>query len=151
MYCHCCTNDRAPRWTFTDPCKPEMQFTFIHFDIFLHESFDMMQKSFVFRQLNRYICNRRINPPSHARRQKSMKGGSTRKASRPPRNAMCSYGRGSGAAQGPQKLWGIWCKILHSSNLETPNFSLKKFHFFIAYFNISHKMFIKDIFFLQFF
>ena len=22
MHCHCGTNDRAPRWTFTDPCKP---------------------------------------------------------------------------------------------------------------------------------
>ena len=54
---------------------------------------------------------------------------------------------GLGAAQGPQKLWGIWCKILHSSNLETPYFSLKKFHLFIAHFIISHKMFIEDIFF----
>ena len=50
---------------------------------------------------------------------------------------------GLGAAQGPQKLWDIWCKILHSSNLETPNFSFKKLHFFIAYFIISHKMFKK--------
>ena len=23
MHCHCSTNNRAPRWTFTDPCKPE--------------------------------------------------------------------------------------------------------------------------------
>ena len=23
MQCHCGTNNRAPRWTFTDPCKPE--------------------------------------------------------------------------------------------------------------------------------
>ena len=23
MHCHCGTNKRAPRWTFTDPCKPE--------------------------------------------------------------------------------------------------------------------------------
>ena len=23
MHCHCDTNNRAPRWTFTDPCKPE--------------------------------------------------------------------------------------------------------------------------------
>ena len=23
MHCHCGTNNRAPRWTFTDPCKPE--------------------------------------------------------------------------------------------------------------------------------
>ena len=37
---------------------------------------------------------------------------------------------GLGAAQGPQKLWGIWCKILHSSNLETPYFSLKNVGFF---------------------
>ena len=22
MHCHCGTNNRAPRWTFTDPCKP---------------------------------------------------------------------------------------------------------------------------------
>ena len=25
MYCHCGTNNRAPRWTFTDPCKPEVR------------------------------------------------------------------------------------------------------------------------------
>ena len=25
MYCHCVTNNRAPRWTFTDPCKPEVR------------------------------------------------------------------------------------------------------------------------------
>ena len=25
MYCHCGTNNRAPRWTFTDPCKPDMR------------------------------------------------------------------------------------------------------------------------------
>ena len=24
MHCHCGTNNRAPRWTFTDPCKPEV-------------------------------------------------------------------------------------------------------------------------------
>ena len=24
MYRHCGTNNRAPRWTFTDPCKPEV-------------------------------------------------------------------------------------------------------------------------------
>ena len=23
MHCHWCTNNRAPRWTFTDPCEPE--------------------------------------------------------------------------------------------------------------------------------
>ena len=23
MHCHCGNNNRAPRWTFTDPCKPE--------------------------------------------------------------------------------------------------------------------------------
>ena len=23
MHCHCGTNNRAPRWTFTDPCKPK--------------------------------------------------------------------------------------------------------------------------------
>ena len=23
MHCHCGTNNRAPRWTFTDPCKSE--------------------------------------------------------------------------------------------------------------------------------
>ena len=22
MHCHCGTNNRAPRWTFMDPCKP---------------------------------------------------------------------------------------------------------------------------------
>ena len=25
MQCHCGTNNRAPRWTFTDPCKPEVR------------------------------------------------------------------------------------------------------------------------------
>ena len=25
MHCHCCTNNRAPRWTFTDPCEPEVR------------------------------------------------------------------------------------------------------------------------------
>ena len=25
MHCHCCTNNRAPRWTFTDPCKLEVR------------------------------------------------------------------------------------------------------------------------------
>ena len=24
MHCNCGTNNRAPRWTFTDPCKPEV-------------------------------------------------------------------------------------------------------------------------------
>ena len=25
MHCHCGTNSRAPRWTLTDPCKPEVR------------------------------------------------------------------------------------------------------------------------------
>ena len=25
MHCHCGTNNRAPRWTFTDPYKPEVR------------------------------------------------------------------------------------------------------------------------------
>ena len=25
MHCHCGTNNKAPRWTFTDPCKPEVR------------------------------------------------------------------------------------------------------------------------------
>ena len=25
MLCHCGTNNRAPRWTFADPCKPEVR------------------------------------------------------------------------------------------------------------------------------
>ena len=25
MHCHCGTNNRAPWWTFTDPCKPEVR------------------------------------------------------------------------------------------------------------------------------
>ena len=25
MHCHCGTNNRAPRWTFTDPCKLEVR------------------------------------------------------------------------------------------------------------------------------
>ena len=24
MLCHCSTNNRAPRWTYTDPCKPDV-------------------------------------------------------------------------------------------------------------------------------
>ena len=31
-------------------------------------------------------------------------------------------------AQGPQKLWGKWWKILHSGLLLAPNFSLKTLH-----------------------
>ena len=25
MHCYCGTNNRAPRWTFKDPCKPEVR------------------------------------------------------------------------------------------------------------------------------
>ena len=25
MHRHCGSNNRAPRWTFTDPCKPELR------------------------------------------------------------------------------------------------------------------------------
>ena len=25
MHCPCDTNNKAPRWTFTDPCKPEVR------------------------------------------------------------------------------------------------------------------------------
>ena len=25
MFCHCGTNNRAPQWTFTDPCKSELR------------------------------------------------------------------------------------------------------------------------------
>ena len=25
MHCHCGTNNRVPRWTFTDLCKPEVR------------------------------------------------------------------------------------------------------------------------------
>ena len=25
MHCHCGPNNRAPLWTFTDPCKPEVR------------------------------------------------------------------------------------------------------------------------------
>ena len=25
MHCHCGTNNRAPQWTFSDPCKPEVR------------------------------------------------------------------------------------------------------------------------------
>ena len=25
MHCHCGTNNRAPRWTFADHCKPELK------------------------------------------------------------------------------------------------------------------------------
>ena len=25
MHCHCGTNNRVPRWTFMDPCKPEVR------------------------------------------------------------------------------------------------------------------------------
>ena len=32
---------------------------------------------------------------------------------------MCQLGRGSGGRLGPQKLWGKWCKILHSRHFQT--------------------------------
>ena len=36
MHCHCGTNNRAPRWTFTDPCKPEVRSQILtRFDVFL--------------------------------------------------------------------------------------------------------------------
>ena len=25
MHCHCDTNNKAPRWTFTDPCRQEVR------------------------------------------------------------------------------------------------------------------------------
>ena len=25
MHCHCGTNNRAPRWTFTEPCRPQVR------------------------------------------------------------------------------------------------------------------------------
>ena len=25
MHCHCCTNNRVPRWTFMDPCKSKVR------------------------------------------------------------------------------------------------------------------------------
>ena len=25
MHCHCGTNNRAPQWTLTNPCKPEVR------------------------------------------------------------------------------------------------------------------------------
>ena len=33
------------------------------FDIYFRESVDMMQKKFVFCQLSRYVCTRKIQPP----------------------------------------------------------------------------------------
>ena len=66
-----------------------------------------------------------------ARSQEFPEGGSlTREASHAPRKARCSYGRGMGAAQGPQKLWGIWSKILKSSNFQALHLNFRKVLFF---------------------
>ena len=59
------------------------------------------------------------NKKIQARRQEFPEGGwSTHVASPAPRFTRCSYGRGFGAAQDPQKLWGIWSKILKSCNFQ---------------------------------
>ena len=89
--------------------------------------------------LSQFLLDDFVMHVLHARRQKSMKGGSTREASRAPRVARCFYGR------------GIWCKILHSSDLETPNFSLKKFHFSLPISLFPIKCSLKTSFFHNFF
>ena len=62
-----------------------------------------------------------------ARRQEFPEGGSsTRVASRAPREARCCLG----AAQGPQKLWGIWSKVLKSSNFQALHSNFRKVLFF---------------------
>ena len=35
MHCHCGTNNRAPRWTFTDPYEPEEQYAELIFYFWL--------------------------------------------------------------------------------------------------------------------
>ena len=53
-----------------------------------------------------------------ARRQKFPEGGSSTR--------VALTAGGSGAAQGPQKLWGIWSKILQSSNFQALHSNFRK-------------------------
>ena len=52
-----------------------------------------------------------------------------------------SYGMGFGAAQGPQKLWGIWNKILKSSNFQALLSNFRKVMFFKTDYMIFTKFF----------
>ena len=42
---------------------------------------------------------------------------------------MCQLGRGCGGCLGPQKLWGKWCKILHSRHFQALKITLRKHDF----------------------
>ena len=42
---------------------------------------------------------------------------------------MCQLGRGSGGRLGPQKLWGKWCKILHSRHFQALKITYGKHDF----------------------
>ena len=63
-----------------------------------------------------------------ARRQKFSEGGSFDTAG------------GSGAAQGSQKSWGIWCKIMQSSNFQTLHSNFRKALFFTDFHQILHQL-----------
>ena len=57
-----------------------------------------------------------------ARRQEFPEGGSSTR--------IALTAGGLGAAQGPQKLWGIWNKILKSSNFQALHSNFRKVMFF---------------------
>ena len=59
-----------------------------------------------------------------ARRQEFPEGGLQRLAHLAEQGAIKA-----GAAQGPQKLWDIWCKILQSSNFQALHLNFRKFCF----------------------
>ena len=54
------------------------------------------------------------------------------KRTRPPRLRGGTYGRGG--AEGPQKLWGKWCKILHSGHILAHKSQLQIVGFFLLKF-----------------
>ena len=54
------------------------------------------------------------------------------------------YGRGTegqGASKGPQKLWGKWCKILHSSHLMASNLLPRILNFLWTFLTNTRKIF----------
>ena len=69
-----------------------------------------------------------------ARRQEFPEGGSSTRAKRGALTA-----GGLGATQGPQKLWGIWSKILKSSNFQALHSNFRK----VMFFKTDHMIFTK--------
>ena len=65
-----------------------------------------------------------------ARRQEFSEGGSSTR--------VAFTAGGLGAAQGPQKLWGIWNKILKSSNFQCNLIKLCRDYKFIANYKTCH-------------